>query len=107
MTSQDAAARSFYDTIHPLQQIEWPNKKQRLEYRTCGCADSCWTAQLWDISRKKRKLLASLRCDCESIWAKVGNKKEYQHEKTCDVYGDMSKMTYIRTQMQELIKDIH
>jgi hypothetical protein len=45
--------------------LPWPRKGEQLTYRSCGCADSCWLAELRD--RKSRRLVASLRCDCSSL----------------------------------------
>lgn len=47
-------------------RIEWSNAKEVLNYSSCGCADSCWTAELQQ--KQTHVLKARLRCDCETLF---------------------------------------
>lgn len=51
---------------HAVQTLDWPRSDQVLSYRTCGCADACWVAEVSDA--RTRVLKARLRCDCETLF---------------------------------------
>ena len=55
-------------SIHPIQNLDWDNKHQSLTYRTCGCADSCWTVTV--VNKKSGYAILALRSDCENIYLK-------------------------------------
>ena len=63
-----AAARAG-SGIYPL---DWENPAEVLEYHSCGCADSCWVAELRDV--RTRELRARLRCDCERMYVALDAK---------------------------------
>lgn len=48
-----------------IYRLDWPYRGEVLNYRSCGCADACWVAEV-RIQRTKA-LKARLRCDCESL----------------------------------------
>ncbi|TQF09485.1 hypothetical protein FJV41_44340 [Myxococcus llanfairpwllgwyngyllgogerychwyrndrobwllllantysiliogogogochensis] len=88
---------------HPLYTIPWEDKSQVLEYRSCGCADSCWVAEL--RAKKGRKLLARLRCDCEKLWViPSGNSKEAEYRATCDGFDTERKLDLIAEELKKVLK---
>jgi hypothetical protein len=83
--------------------LEWGRKSEQLTYRSCGCADSCWTAELRD--RRSKRLKAILRCDCESLLAvyPVKSAERKLHE-TCDAVNESTdKMKAISETMKILV----
>jgi hypothetical protein len=49
--------------------LDWSHAGETLQYRSCGCADSCWVAEV--KSQRTHKTLAALRCDCTRLLARV------------------------------------
>ncbi len=45
--------------------LDWPHAGEALTYRSCGCADACWVAEV--RHRRTKALKARLRCDCETL----------------------------------------
>ncbi|AVS76326.1 hypothetical protein I4I83_00805 [Acidovorax cattleyae] len=45
--------------------LDWPHARETLLYRSCGCADACWVAEVRDA--RTRALKARLRCGCETL----------------------------------------
>lgn len=45
--------------------LDWADSNEMLTYRSCGCGDSCWIAEL--RNKQTGKLKARLRCDCTSL----------------------------------------
>lgn len=59
--------------------MDWPNPQEKLVYHSCGCADSCWVADLQDKARSTSKI--ELSCDCETMHLKIkGVEKPYDGE---------------------------
>ncbi len=52
---------------HIPRTLDWSRSDEVLTYRTCGCADACWVAEVTD--RRTHILKARLRCDCETLLA--------------------------------------
>lgn len=48
-------------------RLPWPIAGETLVYRSCGCADECWVAEVHDTASQRVK--ARLRCDCEKLHA--------------------------------------
>ncbi|MFY2561154.1 hypothetical protein ACN469_26365 [Corallococcus terminator] len=88
---------------HPLYTLPWENKSQVLEYRSCGCADSCWVAEL--RAKKGRKLLAKLRCDCEKLWVIPSpDAKETEYRATCEGFDTEQKLDLIAEELRRVVK---
>ncbi|BEU96674.1 hypothetical protein ACDW_23790 [Acidovorax sp. DW039] len=49
--------------------LDWHRKGETLQYRSCGCADSCWVAEV--KNQRTHQTLAILRCDCTRLLARV------------------------------------
>ena len=66
--------------------IDWPTTSEVLEYHSCGCADSCWVAELYN--RKSRKLKIRLSCDCEKLYVTYkSNKSKKLLNNNCDEFN--------------------
>lgn len=88
---------------HSLYTLDWENKSQVLEYRSCGCADSCWVAEL--RAKKGRKLLAGLRCDCTRLWVIPSpGAKEVEHRPTCEGFDEVGKFERITEELRKVVK---
>lgn len=88
---------------HSLYTLPWENKSQVLEYRSCGCADSCWVAEL--RAKKGRKLLAGLRCDCTRLWVIPSpGAKEVEYRPTCEGFDVEGKLDRITEEMRRVVK---
>ena len=82
--------------------LEWGRPGEVLEYRSCGCADSCWVATV--KHRKTRQTLAQLRCDCEKAYATVGPKgEERSFADTCHAFETPEKPQAIRQALESLL----
>ncbi len=63
--------------------LPWPITGEVLVYRSCGCGDACWVAEVRDA--RNRTVKARLRCDCEQLHASVApGLKEAPQAKRCD-----------------------
>lgn len=84
--------------------LDWHGAGEVLEYRSCGCADSCWVASVKHL--KTRQTLAQLRCDCEKAYATVGpHGRERPYADSCTAFespGDKPKA--IRQALETLLK---
>jgi len=46
-------------------ELDWPQQDEALMYRSCGCADACWVAEVRE--RSSQQVKARLRCDCSEL----------------------------------------
>jgi hypothetical protein len=86
-------------------KLDWPIKGEILAYRSCGCADSCWVAEVRDIQNKGMK--SRLRCDCERLlFFRPGQKSELVVSSSCTGINDSEdKPKAIREQMNNLLRE--
>jgi hypothetical protein len=90
-----------------VYELRWSKATELLEYRSCGCADACWVAEV--RSRKTRALKARLRCDCEKLFASVGtnNSKsariEKIHAQSCVAFENADKAEAISKALEQLL----
>lgn len=84
--------------------LEWAHSGEVLEYRSCGCADSCWVARVKNV--RTQQTLAQLRCDCEKAYAVVGARgREQLYAPSCSAFeGDNDKPQAIRQALEELVR---
>lgn len=59
-------------TLHPLYVLAWSNPKEVLTYRSCGCADACWTATV--KVKKTGVVKATLKRSCDRLDYALGRK---------------------------------
>ncbi|KRB28760.1 MULTISPECIES: hypothetical protein [unclassified Acidovorax] len=83
--------------------LDWGRAGETLQYRSCGCADRCWMAEVKHL--RSRKTLASLRCDCERLFARVGNSgPEVEHSPSCSTIDDAdNKPRAIREALEQML----
>lgn len=83
--------------------LDWGRSGETLQYRSCGCADSCWVAEV--KNRRTRQTLATLRCDCERLFSRVGARgTEVQQAPSCSAFeGVADKPGAIRKELEELL----
>ena len=83
--------------------LDWGRSGEVLEYRSCGCADSCWVAEV--KNRRTRQTLATLRCDCERLFSRVGARgPEVQRAPNCAAFEvTADKPDAIRQALEELL----
>jgi hypothetical protein len=88
----------------PLYTLDWAAKGERLTYRSCGCADSCWVAEL--RIRNSKGLRARLRCDCDSLYVTFpANGPERQYAESCSVTNDApDKMAAISKEVKRIVE---
>lgn len=67
------------------------------------CADRCWVAEV--KHQRSRKTLASLRCDCERLFGRVGSSgAEVEHSPSCSAIDDAdSKPRAIREALEPML----
>ena len=84
--------------------LDWPVKGEQLTYRSCGCADACWVAELQSGNRKKLK--ATLRCDCSSLYVIYpANATEQKLAESCSMNDGPDKMAEISSKMKAVVED--
>jgi hypothetical protein len=83
---------------HSKFQLDWNRNGEVLTYQSCGCADSCWIAEL----RKGKKLKARLRCDCEKLYFAKGQEPEQLASDSCNEFNAVGKMDLIPQRIKEL-----
>ncbi|MES2610820.1 MAG: hypothetical protein V4679_11305 [Pseudomonadota bacterium] len=83
--------------------LDWGRSGEVLEYRSCGCADSCWVAEV--KNRRTRQTLARLRCDCERLFSQVGTRgAEKERAPSCSAFeGTKDKQSAIRQELERLL----
>ncbi|SCX39916.1 hypothetical protein SAMN03159363_0254 [Variovorax sp. EL159] len=84
--------------------LPWNTRGEVLEYRSCGCGDSCWVAEVRNAHT--RALKGRLRCDCERLHAQVGPKGvERVQAASCPADGDgIDKPRAIRESLEHLLQ---
>jgi hypothetical protein len=97
-------ANSAFASSHPTTySLPWTEKSEQLTYRSCGCADGCWIAELRE--RKSKRLKAVLRCDCSNLHGVYpANSSERELQESCSEINDRSdKMDAVSKMMKRLI----
>ena len=90
---------------HPVYTMQWSDR-ETLEYRSCGCADSCWKATLWDSSTQKRKMKVQLSCDCEVLFVKYSEiQKPVKYGDNCHKFEEVGKFDFIALEIKKILSD--
>jgi hypothetical protein len=87
------------DDTYPL---DWPHAGEVLAYHSCGCADSCWVAEV--KNRRTNKLRARLRCDCETLSYEVPSRKPVMLGSCEAINGSTDKAGAISAKLEELLR---
>jgi hypothetical protein len=84
-------------------RLEWPVRGEFLVYHSCGCADSCWVAEVRNTQTKVVKY--RLRCDCEKLlFSQPGREREYVVSESCSSINESDKKSdQIRQQLETFI----
>ena len=84
-------------------KLPWTGRGEVLAYRSCGCADSCWVAEVRNI--KSGAVKAKLRCDCEKLHFRVQTRgPEQLYAESCSVINEATdKPKAIREEMDRLL----
>jgi hypothetical protein len=87
---------------HEIQELDWNNPTETLKYHTCGCADSCWVAEV--RSRKTNQLKARLACDCEKLYVSLDAKTPDRiYKNDCSEFETDEKFKKIPRAMKSLL----
>ena len=83
-------------------ELPWPHKNEILMYHSCGCADSCWVAEVRE--RKTKKVLNRLSCDCTSLsYSKNGSKRDAPIHESCEAMNESAnKAGLIKSKIEQL-----
>lgn len=89
---------------HETYVLPWKNKSEQLTYHSCGCADSCWVAEL--RGSKTKRLKATLRSDCSKLLAIYpANSPERELSKSVSEINDkVDKIKMISNEMKNLVE---
>lgn len=87
-----------------IYRLDWrPHAGEVLSYRSCGCADACWVAEVRD--QRTSALKARLRCDCESLhYARSSNPYKEKALDSCETINRSGrKPEAIREKLEQLL----
>ncbi|WP_374278357.1 hypothetical protein [Azonexus sp.] len=84
---------------HPYK-LNWEIPGEELIYRSCGCADACWVAEVRSV--RKMTVKATLRCDCEKLYFSEGKGLERIVSADCNEFSQVGKMDLISKRTKEL-----
>lgn len=96
-----AAAGSVNAQSGRSYKLDWDVPGEELTYRSCGCADSCWIAEVRNVKRMSVK--ATLRCDCEKLHFADGKGIEKVVAQDCNEFNEVGKMDLIPKRTKELM----
>jgi hypothetical protein len=82
--------------------LPWPNAGEVLMYRSCGCADACWVAEV--RQRRTHQPLARLRCDCSTLsYSSNGRAPDRPLNESCEAINQgPDKAESIRRKIESL-----
>ncbi len=100
-------AAAFASGVHAAggtgsYELPWRTRGEVLEYRSCGCADSCWVAEVRDTRTKALK--GRLRCDCERLFYMTGPRgPERVQAQSCELGEGADKPQAIGKTLERLL----
>jgi hypothetical protein len=104
-----AAAGSAQAQSGQPYQLDWNVPGEELVYRSCGCADSCWVAEVRRTGANKSanqsanpSVKATLRCDCEKLLFSEAQGRERVVSDSCGAFDGVGKMDLIPRRIKEL-----
>jgi hypothetical protein len=96
------ATNAIASSGNRIQKLDWSKKSEVLEYHSCGCADSCWIAEL--KNKRTKKVMARLRCNCEKIFSlSPRSKDEVIFRADCKMFEGMDKLDVITSEIKKLM----
>ena len=95
---------AFALAAQATDRLPWKKPGEVLEYHACGCADSCWVAEVRNA--RSRALKGRLRCDCEQLHATLGPRgAERVYAPSCLAINDSAdKSQSIRETLERLLQ---
>lgn len=83
-------------------ELPWSHKNEVLMYHSCGCADSCWVAEVRE--RKTKNVLNRLSCDCTSLsYSKDGRERDTPIHESCEAMNESTnKAGLIKSKIEQL-----
>ncbi|MDD0843732.1 hypothetical protein [Pseudomonas sp. Gutcm_11s] len=83
-------------------ELDWPVAGETLAYRSCGCGDACWVAQVRDTANGEAK--ATLSCDCEALFYALGGAEKQPLSESCEAINQSEhKAGQISDRLQQLL----
>ncbi|MDD5365900.1 MAG: hypothetical protein PHR30_11210 [Gallionellaceae bacterium] len=85
-------------------ELDWPARGEILVYHSCGCADSCWVAEVRSV--RPKTVRSRLRCDCEKLYfSHPGRSRERIVSDSCrGINESKNKPDAIRRNMERLLQ---
>jgi hypothetical protein len=96
-----AAAGNVHAQSGHRYKLNWNVPGEELTYRSCGCADSCWVAEVRSTKYKERAV-ATLRCDCQKLYFSDVRGKEAIISESCAPFDEDDKMELIADRIKAL-----
>ena len=84
-------------------ELPWQGPQEVLAYRSCGCGDSCWVAEVRDAQSQAVKL--RLRCDCEQLFVSQADRSSTERplaQNCAEINQHADKPTAIRETLEQL-----
>ncbi|WP_187805600.1 hypothetical protein [Aquipseudomonas alcaligenes] len=82
-------------------ELDWPVQGETLAYRSCGCGDACWVAEVRE--RASQQVRASLSCDCSDLAYAEGEGERQALGESCAVLnGSADKAASIAERLRQL-----
>ena len=101
LTMPGAMARAAGGT--PEYTLDWDGPREVLAYRSCGCGDACWRAQVRSTVRP-RQVKATLRCDCEKLLFALGpGPADQVYQASCQAMEGDDKPAVIKRELERIL----
>lgn len=82
-------------------ELDWPIQGEALIYRSCGCGDACWVAEVRERDSQQTK--TRLRCDCSTlIYSADGSTEQPLGESCAAINTSPDKSTLIAQKLGKL-----
>jgi hypothetical protein len=100
LVSQLAMAASGTE-VHPLYVLAWSNPKEVLTYRSCGCADACWTATV--KVKKTGAVKATLKRNCDRLAYALGRRPLQALNMPLELFDSENKNQEIKQTLERVL----
>lgn len=77
-------------------------KGETATYISCGCADTCWIAEI--KYNKTSQVKAKLRCNSEKVLSSLKGEKEVVRYPNCKKFEDENKIKNIVEELKALVR---
>ncbi len=87
-------------------ELDWPVQDEALMYRSCGCGDACWVAEVRE--RASQQVKARLRCDCSNLaYSPDGTTEQPLAESCAAINAGPDKSALIGNKLRQLQNSGH